>query len=101
MILPQNINEIDNQLKKIYYSNRHLKVYAKNGNYAHKFLVQMKQRFELNYKICKSKYESNFILIKEKVSIKQKILHNQIVYKIGMFLFPKGSKLRQILKSRL
>ena len=101
MILPLNINEIDNELKKIYYSNKHLKVYAKKNSYAYKFLYEMKFLFGLKYEILNCKNNASLFLTKEKISIKQKILHNQIVYKIGMFLFPKGSKIRKMLKSKL
>ena len=100
-ILPVNIDEIDSQLKKVYYSNRHLKVFAKNKSYALSMLSQMKVLFNQKFDIVTKKSKSNFIFNKEKVLLKQKILHNNIVYKVGMFLFPKGSKIRKILKSKL
>ncbi len=100
-ILPCNIDEIDTQLKKIYYGNKYLKIYAKKNSYAFNSLCVMKSLFDKKFDIILSKRKANFVFAKEKVSLKQRILHNPIVYKVGMFLFPKGSKIRRFLKSKL
>lgn len=100
-ILPGNIDAIDTQLKKVYYSNRHLKVFVKKKSYAFEVLNKMKHLFKKRFDIVSNKYQANFVLEKEKVSIKQKILHNSFVYKLGMLMFPKGSRIRKILKSKL
>ena len=36
-----------------------------------------------------------------KISLTSRILHNPLIYKLGMLLFPKGSKLRALLKRKL
>ena len=100
-ILPQNIDVIDSKLKKVYYSNRYLKVFAKKNSYAFDSLCEMKVLLGKKFDIIKSKKRATFVFPKERVSIKQRILHNPIVYKVGMFLFPKGSKVRKFLKSKL
>jgi hypothetical protein len=100
-VLPLNIDAIDTQLKKVYYSNRYLKVYAKRNSYAFESLVVMKCLFGLKFDLVKSKKQATFVFNKEKVSIKQRILHNDFVYKLGVMLFPKGSKVRKFLKSKL
>lgn len=100
-VLPLNIDSIDTQLKKVYYSNRYLKVYAKRNSYAFESLVSMKRLFNLKFDLVKSKKQATFVFDKEKVSIKQRILHNDFVYKLGVLLFPKGSKMRKFLKSKL
>lgn len=100
-ILPVNIDVIDTQLKKVYYSNKHLKVFAKKKSYAFEVLNKMKYLFKKRFDIVSNKYQSSFVFEKEKISIKQKILHNIFVYKLGMLMFPKGSKIRKILKSKL
>ncbi len=100
-VLPVNIDEIDSQLKKVYYSNKYLKIYVKPNSYAFITLVNMKHVFNRKFNLVKRKKHANFIFKKEKVSLKQRILHNDIVYKIGVALFPKGSKMRKFLKSKL
>jgi len=99
-LLPNNIAEIDSVLEKIYFSNKVLKVYAKKGGYAYKTLSKMKEMFYLKFKFA-SKKEADIIMPKEQISFKQKVLHNNLICKIGMFLFPKGSKIRSILKKKL
>lgn len=101
MILPDNIDEIDNQLKKIYYSNKHLKIYSKKSSYAYKFICEMKKLFGIRHSLVINKKQASILLKKEKISIKKRILHKEIIYKLGMFFFHKGSKLRQKLKSKL
>ncbi len=100
-ILPVNLAEVDQAVKKVYYSNKYLKIYAKTGSY---FYYQAKKVIEIFGKkamFVKRKKYATMIAPKEKISFKQRILHNQIVYKVGMALFPKGSKIRKFLKSKL
>ena len=100
-VLPHNIAEVDLAVKKVYYSNKYLKIYAKSGSY---FCHQARTIIELFNKkaifVKRKKYATMFAP-KEKVSLKQRILHNFVVYKVGMALFPKGSKIRKFLKSKL
>ena len=48
-------------------------------------------------------YSSNAELMipKRKISLKNRIFHNKIVYNIGLRLFPQGSKIRNTLKSKM
>ena len=100
-VLPKNLKTIDDELKKVYYSNKYLKVYAKRNSYAFASLCTMKVLFKKKFDIVVSKKKATFVMTKEKVLFKQKILHSDIVYKIGLVLFPKGSKIRRYLKSKL
>ncbi len=100
-ILPSNIDEVDTLLKKVYYSNKYLKVYAKRSSYAFEMLVNLKRELGLRFDLVSRKKQANIVFCKERVSLKQRILHNEIVYRIGILLFPKGSKIRQLLKSKL
>jgi len=100
-ILPRNIDVIDSELKKVYYSNKYLKVYAKRNSYAFDSLCTMKVLFNKRFDLVSSKRVATFVFSKEKISLKQRILHNPVVYKIGMILFPKGSRIRKLLKSKL
>ena len=100
-ILPVNIDVIDTELKKAYHSNKYLKIYAKKNSYAFESLVQIKLLMKKRFDLVAYKRQATFVFSKEKISLKQRILHNPIVYKVGMTLFPKGSKIRRFLKSKL
>ena len=99
-LLPINIDEIDSILQKIYYTNKYCKVYAPKGGYAYNSLLNMKQIFNTKFKFV-SKKEAEFILPKEIITFKQKFLHNTFIYSIATVLFPKGSKIRALLKRKL
>lgn len=100
-LLPQNFDEIENQLKKIYYSNRYLKIFVNKKSFAYKQIIMMKKLFKKRIAIAKYKKDSNFFIKREKYSLKQRLLHNVFVYKLGMFFVPKGSKLRNRLKAKI
>ncbi len=99
-LLPKNIDEIDELLKRVYYSNKCLKICVRKNSYAYKELIKMQKVFKTRFVFAKGK-ESDIIFPKEIISLKQKILHNTFVFKIGVLLFPKGSKIRSVLKSKL
>jgi hypothetical protein len=44
---------------------------------------------------------SGVAIPKEEISLKRKIFHIPFVYRLGMLLFPKGSRIRAFLKRRL
>lgn len=100
-VLPQNIIEVDNELKKLYYSNKFAKIYAKRNSYARRTLLRMKRIFGKKYEVVNCKKHADIIMPKEFISFKQKLLHNFVAYKIGTVLFPKGSKIRKLIKSKL
>lgn len=100
-LLPLNIEDIDLCLKKVYYSNKYLKIYRKMGKYARAQLGSLVELVSKKCRLEKKKNNVNLVFPKEKYSLKQKILHNTAVYKVGVVLFPKGSKIRKKLKSKL
>lgn len=93
-----NIEEIDGVLLSVYRGECSPKVSEKSlDNYARRVLENMREtlgRVELLP-------DGETKIPREYVSLKSKILHNQIVYKLGMLLFPKGSRIRAFLKRRL
>ncbi len=101
IVLPQNLTEVDLALKKVYYSNKHLMIYAKKRSYGYKQLSRIITLFSKRVTFVKDKKNAMLIMPKERVPLKLKIMHNNVVCKIGMLLFPKGSKIRKILKSKL
>ena len=100
-VLPVNYTEVEKTIKKVYFSNKYLRIYAKNANFAKNQIKTIVFLFDKRVYYVKNKTLANLVLTKEKYSLKQQILHNPIVYKIGVILFPKGSKIRKKLKSKL
>lgn len=100
-LLPDNLTKIDEELKKIYYSNKYLKVYANSGSYAFNTLVGFKRYFDKRIDIVQNKKSADIIISKEIYSLKKRFLHNSFVNKVGMILIPKGSKLRKKLKAKI
>ena len=70
-VLPKNIEKIDKLLQEVYYSNKHLKIYAKKKSYAYKEFGKMQKVFKTNFRLVKEK-EADIIFPKEMVSLKQK-----------------------------
>lgn len=100
-VLPENIYQIDTAIQKVYYSNRYLKIYAKNKSYALFMLKNMKTYLDKRFGLEVCKNNATFVFEKEKISAKQKLLHSNFVQQVGKVLFPKGSKIRKFLKSKL
>ena len=98
-LLPQNLEEIDLMLQQICKHSGSPSVYVKKNSYAYNELNKLKTYLNKSFTIT-SKSSAEFVLPKEIVPIKQKILHNYFVFKLGMFLFPKGSKIRKFLKEK-
>ena len=95
------MDEINAAIQKIYYSKKTLFVCVKKKSYAHNTLVKMQNVLGTKFNITSSTIEANIVMPEEIYSIKQKILHNDAVYLLGVILFPKGSKIRKKLKSKL
>jgi len=100
-LLPQNFDEIEEQIKKIYYSNKYLKIYVDKKSFAFNRINKFKELFKKRVEIVKFKDNANVVIKKEKHSFKQKLLHNTFVYKLGMLFVPKGSSMRNKLKAKI
>ena len=48
--------------------------------------------------VFKNTAHADAVAPKEYYSFKQQLIHNVLVFRIGMILFPKGSKIRKKLK---
>jgi hypothetical protein len=99
-LLPRNTTEIDEKLKEIFYAEENIKVYAKKGSYAFNSLVKMKAVWGLKFEFVTNKKQATIVIPKSDITLKQKIFYNSTIYRIGMMLFPKGSKMRRFLKSK-
>ena len=100
-VLPLNLDEVDLAVKKVYYSNKYLKIYARTHSHFYRQTQTTIELFNKKAMFVKRKKYATMFAPKEKILLKQRILHNAIVYKIGIALFPKGSKIRKFLKSKL
>jgi len=98
-LLPSNLTEIENSLRKIYF-NDFSKIYSPNQSYSFIQISNMKEIFNKKFELTIKK-DADIILSKDNISFKLKLIHNDFCYKIGVKLFPKGSKLRKFLKSKL
>ncbi|MBQ8451708.1 MAG: glycosyltransferase family 2 protein [Clostridia bacterium] len=100
-LLPKNLDQIDAELKKVFFANKHMVVYAKKNTYAFKQLVMFKKLFKRNIDLTNSKKIADVKIINEKYSLRSKLMHIPFFYKLGMILIPKGSKLRKKIKSKV
>ena len=94
-LIGSNIKDIDHELLRVYKSgaavNLALEPYAKR---VLEGMIEIGERVEFA--------DSEGLKIpKEYVSFKRKLYHNPLVYKLGMTLFPKGSRIRAFLKRKL
>lgn len=64
-------------------------------------LLKMKSVLKKKFIMVSTKADATLVMPEEEFSLKLKLLHNHFIYKFGMILFPKGSKIRQKLKSKL
>lgn len=99
-VLPNNIIEIDEILKSI-YAKDNVKIYAKKGGYVYDKIKSINELYDKHYILLPNKKYADVIIPKENVLFKQRLLHNIFIYKVGMLLFPKGSKIRQFLKRKI
>ncbi len=99
-LFPKNLNEIEENIKSLFYSNKELIVYSKKSSYSYKRIFAIIKTFKIPLKLTNRKKMSNYLMPKEKYSLKLKFLHNEFIYRISTILFPKGSKIRKFLKSK-
>lgn len=98
--LPTNFSERERALRAVYEAEGDsVRVrYRRNDRYAEKTLSLIKEEREI--KIIRSK-NADLIIPHPHFSLKNRILLNPFVYRLGMLLFPKGSKIRAMLKRKV
>lgn len=99
--LPNNITNIDEQLKFVYRNREIKKVYAKKNSYAYKQLLGLKNVLGKPIEIVDSIRDAQFIMPREIKPIVSKIFRSKLIIKLGAWLIPKKSKFRKYLRSRL
>lgn len=99
-LLGKNFEEIDNALTAVFLSEKDLTVsYDKSSVFTKRILSTASElsEKEITYK----KVDADIKIPKAKNKFIYLLIHNVIVYKIGMLLFKKGSKARNFLKKHL
>lgn len=64
--LPKNIDKIENDLKKAYYSNKYLKVFAKRNSFAFSELVKIKELLNKKFDLTISKNDADIVVTPQK-----------------------------------
>lgn len=64
--LPKNIDKIENDLKKAYYSNKYLKIYAKRNSFAFVELVKIKELLNKKFDLTISKSDADIVVTSQK-----------------------------------
>lgn len=97
-LLGDNFADVDRALAHLYYSEKPISAkYEKNSIYVSRSVeFARKSRGEISYS-----RKGPFVVPKRKVKLRDMIIHNPIVYGIGLLLFKKGSRLRAFLKKHL
>lgn len=96
-VLPLNISELDDFLLKCLKMQNGSSISIKKG-YVSKQLKSFNKVFQKDFVFMKNTAHADIVAPKEYYSFKQQLLHNVFVFRIGIFLFPKGSKIRKKLK---
>ncbi len=101
-LLPNNFTQIDQALHPLFdIKAGHISLrYQKNVPYVAKTVAALKNAGcpINNEKPSDSAGSVSMEIPKAKIRLRDKILHNDIVYAVGVVLFKKGSKLRALLK---
>ena len=95
-VLPLNISELDDFLLKCLKLPNGSSISIKKG-YVSKQLNSFNKVFQKDF-VFKNTAHADAVAPKEYYSFKQQLIHNVLVFRIGMILFPKGSKIRKKLK---
>ena len=95
-VLPLNIPELDDFLLKCLKLPNGSSISIKKG-YVSKQLNSFNKVFQKDF-VFKNTAHADAVAPKEYYSFKQQLIHNVLVFRIGMILFPKGSKIRKKLK---
>ncbi len=99
ILLGDNFDDIDRELYRAYKTEGAINViYNKKDNYVSKAIEYLKE----NEGLVVSSTSTRLIVVpKRKIKAKHKLVHNKLVYLIGLHLFKKGSKSRAFLKSKM
>lgn len=99
ILLGDNFNDIDRELYRAYKAEGSINViYNKKDAYTSKAIDYLVENEGLKINSSSNKL---IVVPKRKIKAKHKLVHNKLVYLIGLRLFKKGSKSRAFLKSKM
>ncbi len=94
-LLPVNFEEIDQALRPLFDSDTPIGVrYDKGDRYIRETVKYLQ---ETGHAIGYDRHAEH-VIPKGKIRVQDRIIHNDLVYTLGVLLFKKGSKLRALLK---
>ena len=96
VLLPENIADIDAALLRLWRTEGASLVAPTRDKYTSRALQSM---IDCGKEMGVAK--NGEVLPKPRIRLTSRLLHNPVLYKLGMLLFPKGSPLRSILKRGL
>lgn len=99
-LLGSNFSDIDNKLTCLFETKSDISVSFDSSSLFTRRLVYTAAKLS-SYEISSKKKNADLIIPKPKNKLINKIIHNSFIYKASILLFPKGSKLRNLLKKRL
>lgn len=97
LLLGDNFTEVDKALMELYRSEEHRLVDPSGASAYVKENLSYIRSQNKNVELSKSGAR----LPKQQSKLKNRIIMSSAVYKLGMILFPKGSRIRAILKKKL
>ena len=99
-LLGDNFTDIDNALTSLFTANSDVTVSYKRASLFIRKTVSTAAALS-QHKLSYKKRDADVMVPFPKNRLMNKIIHNRFIYKIGIVLFPKGSKIRGFLKKRL
>ncbi len=97
-LLGENFSDVDEALTALYYREKPTEIkYERKSLYVGRIISYAR---EVGGDIIYSNKAKNSIP-KRKISLRDKIIHSPLLYRIGLILFKKGSRLRAFLKKHL
>ena len=104
--LPENFSAIDDALRRVYLAKAPTRVAISGKHpYIERTLCYLESIGHTVYRVKPSRPDfddgDTVVLPKPRISLKKRLIFNPLVYKTGMLLFKKGSKLRALLKRKM
>ncbi len=98
-VLPDNFAEVDAALLKVWQDSDKTVKQGKLGKYTRASLAytELEQNVRISYLKCGVCHE----IPEEQISFKKKLIYTPVIYRLGMVLFKKGSRIRSFLKKHM
>lgn len=99
-LLGENYDEIDKALTEVFYRGCEVAVsYEGRCRYISHILLTAERLTDTRVK--RVSRGADIVVPRRKIPLSARLMHNGLTYRLGMLLFPKGSRLRALLKKKL